>query len=340
MSYAKRVTVGIPIYNVEKYVSRCIKSVINQDYSNIDILIMYDKSSDRSLDIAQEILVNSKIKYNILFNKSGKSSLGIARNFILENFQGDYLIFLDSDDFLEPECISHLVSLSRKYDADIVKSSHRSFDENGKIIENIQYPKEYFFKNNAFKNALYLKNYSHPIYSWNKLYKRSFIIDNHMHYKHDVVEDVFFSFNEVEKAKKVVVTPKITYNYLLRSDSLTNIEATYNKINVYVDNKKFIEDYYKNNQSLYVYCCKVDIFIMTYIMVVRDAFLSSVISRKDKLKLLHEALKTPKIPFKFFLIVSIYKKWKVALIILVKFLPFSFNLKMVYLYHLCKGNKF
>lgn len=339
MKFSKRVTIGIPVYNVEKYIARCLESVINQDYINIDILIMYDKSADRSLEIAEKLLSVANIKYAVLSNTSGKNSIGIARNLILENFEGDYLFFLDSDDFLEPNCISHLVSLSLKYDADIVKSSHKSFDENGAISNEIRYPKEELFQNYEFKNKLYIKNYLHSFYSWNKLFKRSFLINNQMHYKHDVAEDAFFTFSEIENAKKIVVTPNITYYYLVRSNSLTNIEATFEKIAVFADNKKFIEDFYRNNKCLYAYCCKIDIFIMTYIMVVRDGFASSIISKKDKLKLLKEALKTPKLPFKIFCKAALYKKWKIALIILVKCMPFFINLKMVHLYHILKGNK-
>jgi glycosyltransferase involved in cell wall biosynthesis len=339
MKHSKRVTVGIPVYNVEKYIARCLESVINQDYVNIDILIMYDKSSDQSLEIARKVLSSSKIKHDVLLNKLEKSSIGIARNLMLKNFEGDYLIFLDSDDFLEPGCISHLVSLSQKYDADIVKSSHRSLDENNVVLKEELYPKEEVFDNHEFKNKLYIKNYHHSFYSWNKLYKRSFLKDNEMQYKHDVVEDAFFTFNEVENAKKIVLTPNITYNYLVRPNSLTNIEATFGKISVFVDNKKFIDDFYKNNKNLYAYCCKIDIFIMTYIMVVRDAFASSLISKENKLKLLHQAFETPKLPFKIFFAATFYKNWKVALIVLVKCLPFSANLKMVNLYHKFKGNK-
>jgi hypothetical protein len=74
-------------------------------------------------------------------------------------------------------------------------------------------------------------------------------------------------------------------------------------------------------------------------MVVRDAFASSLISKENKLKLLHQAFETPKLPFKIFFAATFYKNWKVALIILVKCLPFSANLKMVNLYHKFKGNK-
>ena len=110
MKHPRKVTVGIPVYNVEKYIVRCLESVINQDYPYIDILIMYDESSDRSLEIAKKALSSSKIKYSVLLNKSGKSSLGIARNLMLKNFVGDYLIFLDSDDFFCKKKIETIVN--------------------------------------------------------------------------------------------------------------------------------------------------------------------------------------------------------------------------------------
>ena len=339
MNNLPKVTIGIPVYNVEKYVVKCLESVFRQDYPNIDILIMYDSSADNSLELTKNTLAKCKRPFSIIYNDGKKSSIGVARNLILENFKGQYLYFLDSDDFLEVGCISYLISLSQQYNADIVKSSHREIDECGSTLSLKRYLGEFVFENDEFKKLVYNKNLYHPIYSWNKLYKRSFLLDNHMNYRHDFHEDAFFTFNEVENAKTIVLTPEVTYNYLVRSNSLTTSDTSFEKISVFVDNKKFVEKFFKKNDRLYAYCCRVDIFIMTYIMIVRDAYASDNISNINKIMLLQQAFETPKLPLKILHLIFISKKWKLMLLLLVKILPFFANLKMVELYNLLKGDK-
>jgi glycosyltransferase involved in cell wall biosynthesis len=339
MNNLPKVTIGIPVYEVEKYIVRCLESVFRQEYPNIDILIMYDSSDDNSLELTKKTLLKSNRPYHIIYNDGEKSSIGVARNLILENFKGQYLYFLDSDDFLEAECISYLISLSQKYNADIVKSSHRDIDECGSTLSLKRYPGESVFKTDEFKKLVYTKNLYHPIYSWNKLYKRSFLVDNHMHYRHDFHEDAFFTFNELENAKKIIVTPKVTYNYLVRSNSLTTSDTSFEKISVFIDNKKFIEKFFNTNDHLYAYCCQVDVFVMTYIMIVRDAYASDNISKINKIMLLKKAFETPKLPLKMLYLIFISKKWKLVLLLLVKILPFFANMNMVQLYNMLKGGK-
>ena len=333
------VTIGIPVYNVEKFIVKSLKSVLCQDYDYIDILIMYDESSDNSLNLVNQILLDSRFPFRIINNTGNKSSIGIARNTIIDNYNGDYLYFLDSDDFLEDNCISLLISRALKYDAEIVKSSHRFIDENENSLNVFNYTKEKFIDDVFLKENKYVKNNSHPIYSWNKLFSRSFLEKFKMRYKHSFHEDAFFTFLEVENATRVVLSPQITYNYLVRENSLTTSETSFEKISVFIDNYDYVNNYFISSKSLYSYCCIVDFFMMKYIMIVRDSIKSDNINKKNKFILLRKAFQTPNLNTVNFFKILKSKKKKIFLILIIKILPFYLNVLLVYTYHILKGNK-
>jgi len=333
------VTIGIPVYNVEKFVVKCLQSVLRQNYDHIDILIMYDESNDKSLQLVNETLLDSRFPYKIINNTGNESSIGIARNVIIDNFIGDYLYFLDSDDFLEDKCISLLISKAIKYNAEIVKSSHRSIDENGNLLSVFKYTKEEFVDDIYLKKDKYIDNNYHPIYSWNKLFSRLFLEKFKMRYRHNFHEDAFFTFHEIENAKKVVLSTQITYNYLVRENSLTTSETSFEKINVFIDNYNYVNNHFISSNSLYSYCCKVDVFMMKYIMIVRDSFKSNNINKINKFILLKKAFQTPSFKIIDFFEILKSKKKKLIFILIIKILPFYLNVKLVYIFHFLKGNK-
>ena len=336
-----KVTVAIPVYNVEAYVERCIKSVINQDYQNIEILITYDVSDDNSLQIVIDTLEQSTVSYKIIKKTKEEKGLGKSRNIILNNFQGDYLYFLDSDDYIEPFTIRLMVSEAVSHDADIVAASHCSFDETENKIEMFQYAVKRTFDNSLLKHYVYVENGYFSVYSWNKLYKKSFLRDNNIKCMHDVVEDAVFSFLIIEKAQKTVVLPDITLNYLIRNSSITNT-IMYNDVSL--DTAKIylsIRDYkYSLNESsskLESICSNVDAFLFSYISTVRNSYKSKSISNKEKLNLCQLAFITPKISMKYFFQVLYSKKASLILLFVVKILPFRFNMLLVKLYHKIKS---
>ena len=120
------VSIGIPVYNVEPYIEKCLLSVLNQTYENIEILVIDDLGTDNSIDIVSEMQRNrtrgSSIKI-ITQSKNGGS--GEARNAVINQAQGKYLYFLDSDDYIEPNTIELMVEQAEKYQTDVVISSLR-----------------------------------------------------------------------------------------------------------------------------------------------------------------------------------------------------------------------
>ena len=121
-----KVTIGIPVYNVEQYLIQCLTSALNQDYENFEIIVVDDCSSDSSGYIADEYANKNEIMRVIHNTRNKKNSA--ARNTILREMTGEYIYWLDGDDYIEAFTISACVDAILKYDADIVKTAIFSRD--------------------------------------------------------------------------------------------------------------------------------------------------------------------------------------------------------------------
>ena len=124
-----KVSIVVPVYNVEKYLNRCLNSLVNQDYKNIEIIIVNDGSPDNS----QMIIDKYKKEYSNVIKAFKKKNEGLseARNFGLKKATGDYIAFIDSDDYVETNMISEMIKCASKNNSDIVVCD--IFDEYEKI---------------------------------------------------------------------------------------------------------------------------------------------------------------------------------------------------------------
>ena len=127
----------IPIYNAEKYLKKCLESVINQTYNNYELILVNDGSTDKSQDIIQEF----SEKYNNITTFYQKNSgQSVARNFALEKVQGDYIIFLDSDDYLELNLLKTLNEYLLKYsNIEVLRFQANIVNEKNEIINKIKF---------------------------------------------------------------------------------------------------------------------------------------------------------------------------------------------------------
>ena len=116
MQKKKKISIIIPVYNVEKYLSRCLESVINQSYKNIEIIIVNDGSTDNSFDICNKY--KKKDKRVILIDQNNQGLSG-ARNTGLKHATGEYICFIDSDDYVEKDYVEYLYKLIVKDDYDL-----------------------------------------------------------------------------------------------------------------------------------------------------------------------------------------------------------------------------
>lgn len=216
--YSDLVSVIIPVYNVEKYLERCLNSVINQTYQNLEIIIINDGSTDSSQEIIDRFVkMDSRIKVYKQINKG----LSEARNLGIFESRGEYIFFTDSDDWLEIDAIDYLIKKLKKYNADIAvgginrTNSKKEKKYNVVISENLLSQKEYAKK--YFKIGTQRIEY----YVWNKLYKRS-VIEGIKFPSGFYAEDVPTTFQYILKSQRIFLSNKIVYNYYINNNGLTS----------------------------------------------------------------------------------------------------------------------
>lgn len=291
------VTICIPVYLSELYIEKCLNSVFNQTYSNINLIINYDPCDDNTLQLTTQLLSESPYKFKVI-EHNDKPGLGAARTRMLDAFNGDYLYFLDSDDYIEPFCIEYLVKNAIEHSADIVVGSYREVDPKYEALKDVVFPNKIIFNSEDLQNFCYVEKGFYPPYSWNKLISSAFLKHNEIRFpKVSYGEDSFVSFLEVQLIKKIVFVPEITLNYLIRENSLTTTEATVSKIEDIILFRNFVYNYLKDYDSQHIVSYKLECYKTCYILIARDCFLSSKILKGDKIKLLKKGLElTHKIP--------------------------------------------
>ena len=211
-----KISIIVPIYNVDKYLNKCLDSIINQTYDNLEIILVDDGSTDKCPLICDEYKnIDSRI---IVIHKDNKG-LSSARNAGLDIATGDLIGFVDSDDFLELDMYEILKSNMDKYLSDIAICDFKKVDKKTKV---------HSFSKNEFSitgkdKFLYIHNeYSSvAVVAWNKLYKRE-LFDNIRYKEGKLYEDRFIIYELLEKAKSISYILKPLYNYVYREDSIMN----------------------------------------------------------------------------------------------------------------------
>lgn len=214
------VSIIVPVYNVEKYVRRCLDSLVNQDCScNYEIIIINDGSQDGSSDIINEFEQSYDFIRAITQENSGLSA---ARNRGITEAKGKYVALVDSDDFVEPGYISAMYELAEKHNADIVQCRYRNYFEKSQSSMNILFSHRKGVADGEKALGNLITDVTVRSYAWNKLYKRSIFVDNGIKYPdRRLFEDLMTTPKLFSHAKKVAFTRDVLYNYSHRSDSIT-----------------------------------------------------------------------------------------------------------------------
>ena len=241
------ISIIVPVYNVEKYIDRCIKSITMQTYKNLEIILVDDGSSDKSLDLCKKWAIKDK---RIIVVHSKNKGVSSARNIGLKKATGEYIGFIDSDDYIDSRMYELLLSSIKKYNSDIafcgVKKIYINETKNSLAFPKDVFDKYYFFKHYNFNNNM---NYA----VWNKLYKKEIVNNLFFDNNIKVTEDGLFVMNCVDRAKLISYVNKNMYCYDCTNQNSTLHSKNIEKFITSLDAKKeMISILKKNNIDAYI----------------------------------------------------------------------------------------
>lgn len=209
------ISIMIPVYNVSKYLERCLQSVKEQTYDNIEILLYDDGSTDGSDKICDEFASENSNVIVYHFPNRGQAH---GRNFLIEHAKGEYVIFVDSDDVVSPDYVDVLYNLIKKFNCKIAVSVLQTFHEGDKLIEKSRSYEEELL---TPAKAVEWMNYQVKFDTWPvcKLYHRSIFESGIRYPEGKIFEDFAITYLLLFQSDKVAYCNKATYFYLLRDNS-------------------------------------------------------------------------------------------------------------------------
>lgn len=212
-----RVSIIVPIYNSERYLSKCIESLLSQTYKRMEIVLIDDGSSDRSREIISKYAARYKNIKAILQDQNQGAS--IARNTGIDNATGEYLTFVDADDVISPNMIEELVDVALEHESDIVTCLFKTFADDIRFVDNNDSVIEAIGTEKFLVEVMYgQKLDSGP---WAKLIRRGFVGDKRFDERLIIGEDLDFICNILYKQNaNIALVNKAMYGYRLHQDSL------------------------------------------------------------------------------------------------------------------------
>lgn len=243
-THIKNITVSIiiPVYNVQPYLERCLQSIANQTLKDIEVVIIDDGSTDSSLKICE--VFSNKYDNFFTYSKSNEGQ-GIARNYGLQRAQGQFICYVDSDDWIEPSMCEDVVQVLNQTKADFANFGVDFISNEGKVVKKIGYFEvTELTGDELFLNAL-IDRHILSI-SWNKIYRRSFLLENKILFPpFRVNEDLFYSRAVSYYANKAVFISKVYYHALVRPSS-TSRKMSAQMFRVSVDLIEYEKDFFSN----------------------------------------------------------------------------------------------
>lgn len=282
------ISIIIPIYNVERYIKRCLDSIAEQESPNVSIecILVDDCTPDQSSDIVYNFINSYQGIIQFKFVKHEKNlGLSCARNTGLRHASGNYIMFVDSDDYLMPHSIEYLFRELNNYpNTDMVIGNHFDEEHNCKNFGTLEFPK-YVSNQYEILKAAYEKKLSGN--AWNKMIRREILVNNHIIFvEGQLYEDILWSITIAKAVSSVLLLPKTTYIYKYNAESIMHSKE--NRKNTIVHSitytcNKLMDDITKEHWGR---CC---IFIWGHLLQAIDLDIQYKCP-----ELLHEELKMAK----------------------------------------------
>jgi glycosyltransferase involved in cell wall biosynthesis len=250
------ISVIVPVYKVEEYLDRCVRSIVEQVYTNLEIILVDDGSPDRCGDMCEQWAAKDQ-RITVVHKKNG--GLSDARNFGLDVAQGEYVAFVDSDDWISPDYISRMYNALKKTGAEIAACDVCTVFPGEEVFD---IHNEGILRECSAKEALedLLQGKGFRAVAWNKLYRKH-LLDGERYPVGKHHEDEFFTYRVLGKAEKLVYVEKPMYFYLQRQGSIMRTFSIkrLDALDAYIERlaylkKRYTELYSKDKFTICVSC--------------------------------------------------------------------------------------
>lgn len=303
-----KVTLSMPIYNVAPYVERALLSALNQTFESIEFLLVDDRGTDNSMEIVRRIIENHPRGKDVrIIEHPHNIGLGAARNTAIDNAQGEYLFFMDSDDEITQDCIQVLYDRMMEEKVDMIMGSIKELTVDGKQIDRVL-SRETQRGKFCLAEYVYKEKRYFPVMTWNKLYCLDFLRKNSIRcYDDHLNEDLVFSLHILFFLESYTCVSDMTLIYYRRVDSVTGDRMkvpSKRKIKESLDimrEKERYVDLYKGSSLfpfyLSYYVCSVCAFYINCICMnmnnkerisLLDSLKYNCLSKLDILKTMHK----------------------------------------------------
>lgn len=252
----QKISIIIPAYNCESTIQRCLTSILKQNYKNYEIVIVNDGSTDNTFGVLSRFC--KEYKMIKIYNKDN-SGPGIARKYGLDRANGDYVIFIDADDYIDSNMLSSMVGIIENPNIDIVQCGYYKFIDG----KNYEKRSPYIFLENPLESFLNQENVD--CYLWNKLIRRELLMTIEFPNAY-MSEDHYVLLQCFEKAKVFVNIDLCLYYYVENAKSLCNENFNLKKLDTFITSKDLLDKYSCNTNiknylfnyisfySAYYYC--------------------------------------------------------------------------------------
>lgn len=239
------ISIIVPVYNVEKYINKCLQSILNQTYSNLEIILIDDGSTDKSGEICEQYAQKDN-RIAVIHKKNG--GLSDARNYGIRNATGTWILFVDSDDFIRADSCELLLETAKKSCADIVIGSEKKFIDENKIGDLYKHGQEYNMDSEEAIAKYFYRKISG--YACGKLIKKE-IVQMFPFPKGKTFEDTFVVYRYLDNANIIISLKDELYFYRQRKGSIVNSKFSERQLTI-IESLEEAERYFADNKKILV----------------------------------------------------------------------------------------
>lgn len=238
-----KISIIVPIYNVEKYLNKCIKSILSQEFKDFEVILVNDGSPDNCSEICDDyLLIDNRVK--VIHKANG--GLSSARNAGLEIAKGDYIGFVDSDDWISKDMYKVLYNLCLENDCEIAECCYKKVYSEENIEEmKVEYDTK-ILSNLEVLEEMYKGGFAGSTVSWNKLYKKELFKDVRFP-QGKLNEDQFTTYKLYYKSKNIVAINRCMYYYYQSNESITRGEFSIKRLDA-IEALEDTRNFYKENK--------------------------------------------------------------------------------------------